>query len=676
MSKFVFSICSVIVMFFATIPVMGAALDWDDDSTDQLWSTGSNWDPNIGGTPAGIDTLTFDGADSVTTAGTVTNIVDSSVTVSGLTYSLPYTPSTTTSIHHTTQINSGSILTVNGDFNAGIISGGPGTGSTTTGSVSIKGDTPGAGTFTVNAGASNIDIGYSDGAYNNGGRVFTLDLRELGTFNATTTNRFVLGHGFPDYTNLYLADDNNITADRLSLSGWGPGSNIYLGTANVFHVDTFTLAGDVPGVTSNGANNLVAFQSGLTSPTVTFRDEAGTGGGDLNITLGPYPNSPNNATMNLSGGTVDGLFNNILIGQSYNHASLGSQATGTLTFDAGSIVAANVTVGETPGVARSANAGIGTININGTGNFSATVMTLGNQTSVNGAPATGTVNINGGTLEAGTLLITNQLGTGASNGTVNLNSGTFAAGSVQKGAGAGTYNFNWNGGTIANPTGADSVFDAAAPIAFLTSATHTVNADAGRTITINSDITGAGTGALTKIGDGTLLLNGTNTYTADTLVNAGTLGGSGSLTSAVTVASGAALAPGESAGILTVDSGDLLAGSLLQIELGGTTPGIGGHDQLAVTGNLSLAGNLEVSVLPGFQIQSTDVFTIVTAGSIDGTFSNAVSKISLANGIGFFDVTYFGNSITLSNFQVPEPGSFGMLALGSLLLMRRRRRNK
>ena len=65
---------------------------------------------------------------------------------------------------------------------------------------------------------------------------------------------------------------------------------------------------------------------------------------------------------------------------------------------------------------------------------------------------------------------------------------------------------------------------------------HKWSIAANQTLTINGSING--TQALTKLGDGTLLLHGTNTYGGATTVSLGTLGGSGSIASTVTTAAG------------------------------------------------------------------------------------------------------------------------------------------
>lgn len=62
--------------------------------------------------------------------------------------------------------------------------------------------------------------------------------------------------------------------------------------------------------------------------------------------------------------------------------------------------------------------------------------------------------------------------------------------------------------------------------------------------------------------------------------------------------------------------------SKLMIDLGGTTPGVtGGYDVLAISGNASLNRMLLVSLINGFAPPPGAVFDILTAASINGTFT-------------------------------------------------------
>ena len=145
-----------------------------------------------------------------------------------------------------------------------------------------------------------------------------------------------------------------------------------------------------------------------------------------------------------------------------------------------------------------------------------------------------------------------------------------------------------------------------------------VGVDPGVTATINAAITG--TTGLNKAGTGTLILGGTNIYSGTTTIDGGILlvngsltsspvvvngsaklGGLGTILGAVTINSGGTLSPGNSPGTLTVGSLNLVSGSILNYEL--DTPGVVGggvNDLIIVTGNLTLAGTLNVAGLGGF----------------------------------------------------------------------------
>jgi autotransporter-associated beta strand protein len=143
--------------------------------------------------------------------------------------------------------------------------------------------------------------------------------------------------------------------------------------------------------------------------------------------------------------------------------------------------------------------------------------------------------------------------------------------------GAGTVNFTTGGlGTTGAVTftgnstlqyGSSTTTDLSSRLVINNGVTGTVDTN-GNTVTFASGFGASGSGALTKIGTGTLNLNAANTYTGTTSVSAGTLalhaasGAALANTSAVVVASGATVSLGaasqiNSAATLTLNGGTL-----------------------------------------------------------------------------------------------------------------------
>jgi T5SS/PEP-CTERM-associated repeat protein/autotransporter-associated beta strand protein len=90
----------------------------------------------------------------------------------------------------------------------------------------------------------------------------------------------------------------------------------------------------------------------------------------------------------------------------------------------------------------------------------------------------------------------------------------------------------------------------------------------------------------------------------------------------------------------------------LEIDLAGTIPG-DEYDQLAVSGTANLDGMLHVILADGFVPQSTDTFVILSAGTVSGTFANALPGVKYLGQWGRFDVTYTATEVTLSNYAPP-----------------------
>ncbi|RYD49784.1 MAG: hypothetical protein EOP85_00945 [Verrucomicrobiaceae bacterium] len=138
--------------------------------------------------------------------------------------------------------------------------------------------------------------------------------------------------------------------------------------------------------------------------------------------------------------------------------------------------------------------------------------------------------------------------------------------------------------------------------------------------------------------------------------------GTGTIEGNVTITSGT-VSPGASPGQVTVD-GDLSleAESVLDIEIGGTTA-VTGFDrirQINGSAGIVIGGELVVNVIGGFYdtIQAADEFAIVTSEHpLNGSFSNVASgeRLTTSDGRGSFVVTYTGQEVVLSGFEViPE----------------------
>ncbi|MEN3368646.1 MAG: hypothetical protein V7609_789 [Verrucomicrobiota bacterium] len=263
--------------------------------------------------------------------------------------------------------------------------------------------------------------------------------------------------------------------------------------------------------------------------------------------------------------------------------------------------------------------------------------------------------------------------------------------------------FNTNNDSIGPTLRADAA-------AITLGATRNINIASGATATFDSNantfgIAGIinGGGNLAKIGQGTLVLSGNNTYTGTTTVDVGTLlvngnqsaatgavtvnnsgttlGGNGIIGGPVTVNSGANLAPGSSTGIITTGSVTLNSGSNFVLELNNTTPGTG-YDQLVVNGSVTLnLGN--IVVIAGGGLQVGDKFFVVVNDGTDPVLGAFAQGGTVTSGSDTFLINYLddfggglaGNDISLTLQAIPEPSTWivGALALAAIGFTQRKR---
>lgn len=430
---------------------------WSPAGVNTNWSTAGNWTNSGVPTPSN-DVIFIDlGA---TSAGTVDNVVDSSLTIGSLTYGQ-------TNFIHKTLIPSGVTLTVGGTAN-GLVAGTGTDGGTSTSSsygyVTSNSITGAGGTLSITNRNANVFVSESHNTADNLVSLAqaALDLSGLDTFNATVA-RLLVGvdlninlRGASGILN--LAKTNTITATPgsgapqidvgdNSQAGGTPTipSILLLGQTNGIFADSIAVGRGKTDI--NGA--LLAFNSAFSSPTAYFRGTNGAssrvgtwfiGDGYGSRTYYVY------GTCDFSLGTVNALVDTMYVGRGASSAlgagtSLFDPGTGTLTFNSGTIDVNTLKVGY----------------------------------STADATGTGTVNANGGSLLVNTLF---ELSYGSgSSGTLNISSATVTANSGITVAGASGYSatINMTGGTLNVTNASATIGTAANPLTTFSAANATLN---------------------------------------------------------------------------------------------------------------------------------------------------------------------------------------------------------
>jgi autotransporter-associated beta strand protein len=227
---------------------------------------------------------------------------------------------------------------------------------------------------------------------------------------------------------------------------------------------------------------------------------------------------------------------------------------------------------------------------------------------------------------------------GSSSGTLRFNNATnannctgSAAATFDLGSGSATLN-NHNGGGLTYHLGALTGGPTTTlggrgsnTTAWVAATTYSIGANGSNTVFSGTIANGADTVSITKVGAGTLLLNGNNTYTGQTTVSAGTLGGTGTITGPVTVEAGGTLSPGASIGTLTINNTLTLAGTTA-VEVSKTGSALDSDRVAGLTG-VTFGGNLVVSHLGPEALAAGDSFQLFNIGG-SGNFASITPALT------------------------------------------------
>lgn len=170
------------------------------------------------------------------------------------------------------------------------------------------------------------------------------------------------------------------------------------------------------------------------------------------------------------------------------------------------------------------------------------------------------------------------------------------------------------------------------------------NSTGGVSVGLGPNNAAGGTGLLTVNGQGRFFSPVLNVGVT------GTVEGTGTVESAVT--NGGTTAPGNAstpAGTLTITGTyTQSAAGKMKIQLGSSE-----SDKLVVSGNAALGGELIVELLGNFQPTDGQVFEIVSAGSVSGTFQT--TTLPMLSGGGSLVVSYTGTKVRLTASAMGQP---------------------
>ncbi len=513
--------------------------------------------------------------------------------------------------------------------------------------LTVAGGTSSTGSYTLNAGnlqfTNNLNIATNTGS--------------IGSM--TVTGGIVNGGG----VNMATGDSSQATLSLSGASIFNTTGNVNVGTQNnaggTTTIATITQIGSAALNVNNGQSLNIGTGNGNQPLVATYSMSGGTTNIGSNFNVGSNHNTT--GVFNLSGtSSAVTVGSSFIIGQNGGTGAV-NQTAGTITYGLNGWNPAGLIIGT--GNQNGTN-GNGTYTISG-GTLNEVVVTPNNNGWTNANyignnGGTGTLNVNGGTINfatSGAVDISGAQGSG-STGTVNLNAGVMAAPNVTGGNGASTLNFN--GGTLraivnntsfltgVNNTYVNGAFGTFAGGATLDSNSHTV--------TIGEVLAAPAGNGITSIA---LSGNGAGYLVAPTVTISG--GGGSGATAIANISSGGVLT-----GITITNPGVNYSGTPTVTLSGGSPTTAATIGTITTLANVS--GGLTVVDSSG---SGLGVVTLSAANTFSGPTAVNSGTLNLANALALQNSTLTTGGITFDQSVTGSPPTFtvgGLSGSGNLVL--------
>jgi autotransporter-associated beta strand protein len=466
----------------------------------------------------------------------------------------------------------------------------------------------------------------------------------------------------------------NGTLQVASASAISPTANLVIAAGGTLELSTNSqTAGELTGsgVVDNNSGIDVVLTVGSSSGGTWNGSIQDHGGGGIALTkngAGTWFVGGSNRLANGSAFTIQTIFNggttiltnggSMIVPIEQTWIANGAN-TATMIVDGGLLAVSNniLTVGNGAGANGTLIVNNGTVIHGGNPN---NAFGNANNLFIGGGGGTGTLIVNGGQVLNSQVLALGE-NTGAS-GTLHLNGGLVQATQVRPNGTTPTTSIAYfNGGTLqAVNTNADFIQSTA-----MVQAGGAVLDDGGFAIHLvtaglQEDVSSPG-GGLVKKGSGTVYLDGFNSYTGTTMVNAGTLAGIGSVSGPVVVSATGNIGAGDPGfvGTFSLNSQPLtlLGQATFRIAKDGGFPT---SDLIAGITTANYGGTLVVTNITSDStaLVAGDTFTLFTATTHSGSFNSIVG--SAGTGLGYTFTNGVLHVVTHNVFDDPTPILFSV----------------